>query len=71
MILFLWIPLMGSCWKKAFLQYLAGSCLADEYTIIVVESDLHTSFDYVEGLSLHIYKEKIYKTNKHVFIEKR
>lgn len=64
-------PPYGKLLEKSVLQYLAGSCLADEYTIIVVESDLHTSFDYVEGLSLHIYKEKIYKTNKHVFIEKR
>ena len=53
------------------MEYLSQSCLADEYTIIVVEADLHTSLDYLEDLSFHIYKEKIYKTNKHVFIERK
>ena len=64
-------PPYGKNLERSVLEYLAHSCLVDEYTIIVVEADLHTSFDYVEDLSLHIDKEKIYKTNKHMFIEKK
>ncbi len=64
-------PPYGQLLEKSVLEYLSQSCLADEYTIIVVEADLHTSLDYLEDLSFHIYKEKIYKTNKHVFIERK
>ena len=61
-------PPYGKLLERRVLEYLSDSCLADEYTTIVVEADLHTDFDYLEELSFHIYKEKIYKTNKHVFI---
>ena len=64
-------PPYGQMLERAVLEYLSDSCLADEYTIMVVEADLETSFDYLEELNLRIYKEKIYKTNKHVFIEKK
>lgn len=57
--------------EKAVLEYLDSSVLADEYTTIVVEADLHTDFDYLDNSSFHIYKQKNYKTNKHVFISKR
>ena len=45
--------------------------LADEYTVIVVEASLDTDFSYLEGLGYHIYKEKKYKTNQHVFMQKK
>ncbi len=61
-------PPYGKLLEKSVLEMLADSCLVDENTIIVVEADLDTSFDYVEQLPFHIYKEKIYKTNKHVFL---
>ncbi len=64
-------PPYGKLLEKSTLEYLSQSCLVDEYTIIVVEADLRTSFDYLKDLSFHIYKEKIYKTNKHVFIERK
>lgn len=56
--------------EKSVLEYLENSVLADQYTIIVVEASLETDFSYLEGSRLHIYKEKRYKTNKHIFIEK-
>lgn len=61
-------PPYGKLWEKRVLEYLSSSSLADENTTIVVEADLATDFEYLEELSFHIYKEKIYKTNKHVFI---
>lgn len=40
-------------------------------TILVVECDYDASFEFLEGLSLEIFKEKEYKTNKHVFIRRK
>lgn len=53
------------------LAYLADSTLADEYTVIVAEASLETDFSYVEELGFHVYKYKKYKTNQHVFLQKR
>ena len=39
-------------------------------TIIIVEASLETTFDYVETLGFEVYKEKTYKTNKHVFLRR-
>ena len=35
-----------------------------------VEASAETDFSYLEGLGLEIFKEKDYKTCKHVFISK-
>lgn len=52
------------------LMYLAKSSLLKEHTTIVVEADLHTDFSYVKDMGYQIEKEKLYKTNKHVFLYK-
>ena len=36
--------------------------------LIIVEADEHTDFSYVEALGYTIRREKMYKTNKHVFL---
>ena len=41
-----------------------------EDTLIVIESTLDTDFDYVSSLGFIVTKEKIYKTNKHVFVKR-
>lgn len=51
------------------------SCLKDmkfvtEDTMIIVEASLETEFDYAETLGFEVYKEKRYKTNKHVFLRR-
>lgn len=61
-------PPYGKLLEKSVLEYLADSCLAGGDTTIVVEADLETSFDYLETLPFYIYKEKLYKTNKHLFL---
>lgn len=53
------------------LAYLADSTLADEYTVIVVEASLETDFSYLEDMGFHAYKYKKYKTNQHVFLQRR
>ena len=41
-----------------------------EDTVIIVEASLDTDFGYLQELGYSLIKEKRYKTNKHVFIEK-
>lgn len=52
------------------------SCLKDmkfvtEDTKIIVEAALETTFDDVEKLGFEVYREKRYKTNKHVFLRRK
>ena len=56
--------------EKKVLEYLSGSELVYDDTTIIVEASKDTRFDYVEDLGFSLVREKIYKTNKHVFIEK-
>ena len=55
-------------YEKRALELLKDSSFVTEDTLIVVEASLDTDFKYVENLGFTIEKEKIYKTNKHVFI---
>ncbi len=40
-------------------------------TLIVIEASLDEDFSYLDDMGFDITKEKRYKTNKHIFIEKR
>ena len=57
--------------EREALEYLAGSELLAEEGVIIVEAAKETNFDYLEDLGFAVIKNKIYKTNKHVFIEPR
>ena len=50
------------------LSYLAHSSIVKDGGTIIVEADEHTDFSYVEALGYTLQKEKLYKTNKHVFL---
>ncbi len=41
--------------------------LASEDTLIVIEADIDTDLSGIESLGYSVFKEKIYKTNKHIF----
>lgn len=56
--------------EQQVLEALKNSSLVDEYTTIIVEADLHTDFSYAEDLGFTITKQKKYKTNQHVFMER-
>ncbi|SFI02466.1 16S rRNA (guanine966-N2)-methyltransferase [Pseudobutyrivibrio sp. OR37] len=56
--------------EKQVLEQLKSKSYISDDTIIIVEASLETSFDYVEELGYKITKEKIYKTNKHIFLKK-
>lgn len=57
-------------YEKRALEILKDCDYVTEDTLIVVEASLNTSFDYVSSLGFSIEKEKLYKTNKHVFIKR-
>lgn len=56
--------------EKQILEYLSESSLLSEDGIIIVEASLHTDFSYVEELGFSVIREKRYKTNKHLFLER-
>mgnify|MGYP003516795258 CR=1 FL=1 len=56
--------------EKRVLEYLSTSGLLSDDGIIIVEASLETDFSYVTELGFSIIKEKEYKTNKHIFLEK-
>ena len=56
---------------KGVLEYLATSSLLKEDSIIIVEASVETNFDYVEELGYEITKYKKYKTNVHVFLQRK
>ena len=56
--------------ERRVLEYLAESELVYEDTVIIVEASKNTDFSYAEDLGFAIVREKVYKTNKHVFLEK-
>lgn len=39
----------------------------DEDTLFVIEASKETDFDYLDSCGYELIKEKIYKTNKHIF----
>lgn len=57
-------------YDKRVLEILRDATYVNENTLIVIESALETSFDYVETLGFAVTKEKRYRTNKHIFIQK-
>ncbi len=56
--------------ERKVLEYLAESELVYEDTVIIVEASKDTDLSYAEDLGFDIVREKVYKTNKHVFLEK-
>ena len=64
-------PPYGMDLERSALEYLSGSALADENTLIIVEAELHTDFSYVEEMGYELTRSKEYKTNEHVFLHRR
>ena len=63
-------PPYGQELEKQTLMKLAGMKYITEDTLIIVESGLDTDFTYLDEIGFELVKEKKYKTNKHVFIQK-
>lgn len=56
--------------EEKILTYILQNNLLAKDGIIVIEAKLSRVFDYVNSLSLEIYKEKNYGTTKHIFLRK-
>ena len=56
--------------ERRVLEYLSGSDLIYEDTVIIIEASLETDFSYLSQMGFSLIKEKKYKTNKHVFVER-
>ena len=69
-IIFMDPPYQKDLEKQVLLQ-LSNSGLLKEDSLIIVEADLDTSFDYVESYGFEVLKFKRYKTNMHVFLQKK
>lgn len=57
-------------YEKQVLTCLKDMRFVTDHTQIIVEAALETDFDYAAELGFEVYKEKRYKTNKHVFIRR-
>lgn len=57
--------------EQPVLTHLRNSSLIDDYTIIIIEEALDTDLSYIESIGYHVYKTKNYKTNKHLFLQKK
>lgn len=57
--------------EKRVLEYLTMSNMIDEDSLIIFEAKLETDIDYLDQLGYELIKEKLYKTNKHVFVKRR
>ncbi|MCD7867145.1 MAG: 16S rRNA (guanine(966)-N(2))-methyltransferase RsmD [Clostridiales bacterium] len=64
-------PPYGRELEKQVLAYLAHSRVPAEDALLVVEADLETDFSYLEEYGFMCCRDKVYKTNRHVFIKKR
>ncbi|MCD7752572.1 MAG: 16S rRNA (guanine(966)-N(2))-methyltransferase RsmD [Lachnospiraceae bacterium] len=63
-------PPYGRGLEKEMLVQLYGRSFVTDSTIMIVEADLYEDFSYVPDLGFTVYREKKYKTNKHVFIRR-
>ena len=55
--------------ERKVLEYLSDSELMSDDCVIIVEASKETDFSYIDSLGFSQIKEKVYKTNKHVFLE--
>lgn len=56
--------------ERETLQRLVHSSIINENTLIIAEASLDTDFSYLETMGYQLIREKLYKTNKHVFVRK-
>ena len=64
-------PPYSEAYEEKILEFLGELRFITKDTIIVIEAALKTDFDFVKNTDFEIVKEKLYKTNKHVFVARR
>jgi 16S rRNA (guanine966-N2)-methyltransferase len=53
--------------EKEIMKALKKSSILTGETIVIIEADVNNALEGITELGFDVYKEKIYKTNKHVF----
>ena len=56
--------------ENRVLEYLSHSPMVTEVTLIIIEASKETDFYWLSDAGFHMIKEKVYKTNKHIFAGK-
>ena len=64
-------PPYGQGFDEQVLAAAARSKAVTEDTLIIIEEEKDHDFSYAEDLGFDIIKEKVYKSNKHVFLRKK
>ncbi|MCR5324811.1 MAG: 16S rRNA (guanine(966)-N(2))-methyltransferase RsmD [Lachnospiraceae bacterium] len=57
--------------EKSVLEQKAFYDILNEDGIVIVEASVNTDFSYADDSGLVIYREKVYGSNKHVFLRKK
>ncbi|MGI6007134.1 MAG: 16S rRNA (guanine(966)-N(2))-methyltransferase RsmD [Ruminococcus sp.] len=57
--------------EREILTYLADSELIADDAVLIVEAALTTDFSWMEELPFEIIRDKRYKTNRHLFVQKK
>lgn len=63
-------PYGKGLWQRA-LQVLCGVDFVDEETLFIVEEDKQADGTEAEALGYELVREKVYKTNKHMFFKRK
>lgn len=63
-------PPYGQGLERRALEALAGSNAIDGESILVIEAGIKDDLSYVESLGYTVYREKLYKKSKHLFLRK-
>jgi 16S rRNA (guanine966-N2)-methyltransferase len=56
--------------EKKVLEVLSKSSIINSESTIILEADIHTCFEYLEEIGFRLFREKRYKSNKHIFISR-
>lgn len=64
-------PPYGKGYDRQVLEAAVKAPCVTEDTLIVIEEKRDTDFSYADELGFDIIKEKVYKTNKHVFFRRK
>ena len=56
--------------EKTVLEQKAFYDILNEDGFVIVEASAGTGFDYADRVGLTVYREKVYGSNKHVFLRK-
>ena len=63
-------PPYGKELETGVLEYLRTSSVITRETLIIIEASLETDFSYLGEGGFRLIREKIYKTNKHIFVKR-